>query len=64
MFLIKTSYSAGCCEKNVLDMILVVIKLYIEKWLKNGGNVSGVAVFMFNDFVFNLIKTFGLFYIF
>lgn len=45
MFLIKTSYSAGCCEKNVLDMILVVIKLYIEKWLKNGGNVSSVAIF-------------------
>ena len=35
------------------------IKLYIEKRLKNGGNVSGVAIF-----VFNMIKTYGQFYIY
>ena len=64
MFLIKTSYSAGCCEKNVLDMILVVIKLYIEKWLKNGGNVSGVAIFVKVNFVFNMINAYGQFYIY
>ena len=62
--MIKTSYSAGCCEKNVLDMILVVIKLYIEKWLKNGGNVSGVAIFVKVNFVFNLINAYGQFYIY
>ena len=45
-------------------MIKVCKKLYIEKWLKNGRNVGCVSVFVCNDFVFNLIKTFGWFYIF
>lgn len=39
-------------------------KLYIEKWLKNGGNVSGVAVFNKVNFVFNLINAYGQFYIY
>ena len=40
------------------------IKLYIEKRLKNGGNVSGVAIFVKVHFVFNLINAYGQFYIY
>ena len=40
------------------------IKLYIEKRLKSGGNVSVAADFSRVDFVFNLIKAYGQFYIY
>ena len=40
------------------------IKLYIEKWLKSGGNMSGVAIFVKVNFVFNMINAYGQFYIY
>ena len=50
-----------CFIKSKLSIFL---KLYIEKWLKNGGNVSGVAIFVKVNFVFNLINAYGQFYIY
>ena len=48
----------------VFGMIKLGKKLYIEKWLKNGGNVSGVAIFVKVNFVFNMINAYGQFYIY
>ena len=47
-----------------MDDSRLVKTLHRKMVKKNGGNMSGVAVFRQVNFVFNMIKAYGWFYIY